>query len=217
MRVVDPSGQGQWVWGTIPARETFISTHVLTMPATLGQARVEVAVYDLASGERARFVPGWLRSKTDVLLLSEIAVSGRPPAAPGTYNFDDRILLADVELKQTSLAPGGALELRVEWGCLQAMDVDYTLFVQFIAPDGTMKGQIDVWPHNGTHPTGAWQVGETVDDAYTVILNADAPPGAYRVALGWYLLETMQRLPVLDAEGREIADHVLIGGVQVSE
>lgn len=215
--VHDAAGQGEWIWETIPARETFISTHVLTMPATPGPARVEVAVLDPASGERAHFVPGWLRAKTETLALPAITVTGRPAAAPGTYNFDDRILLADVKLKHTSLAPGGTLELSVEWGCLQAMDVDYTLFVQLLAPDGTLKGQIDVWPRNGTHPTSAWQTGESVEDTYTVLLNADAPPGAYRVAVGWYLLQTMQRLSVLDAEGQAVADHVLVGSVQVGE
>jgi hypothetical protein len=33
--------------------------------------------------------------------------------------------------------------------------------------------------------------------------------------VGWYLLETMQRLPVLDAEGQAIDDKVLLSGLSV--
>ena len=47
-------------------------------------------------------------------------------------------------------------------------------------------------------------------------LDADAPPGRYQVAVGWYLLETMQRLPVLDTEGRAVDDKVLLPGPTVS-
>ncbi|MBN1934795.1 MAG: DUF2723 domain-containing protein [Anaerolineae bacterium] len=225
VQVLDPSGQGDWVWEILgskiystsqwPLRQTVVTTHILTMPAVSGHAWVEVAVRDKASGERVRFTPGWLRSKTETLALPAIAVSGWSPVAPGTFNFDDRILLSSVELMQNELTPGGALELTVEWQCLQAMAEDYTLFVQLLAPDGTLKGQIDVWPRDGTHPTSAWRAGEEIADAYAVTLNADAPPGAYRVALGWYLLETMQRLPLLDAEGTPVADHVMLGSVEV--
>jgi len=36
------------------------------------------------------------------------------------------------------------------------------------------------------------------------------------VAIGWYLLETMQRLPVLDAEGSAVDDKVLLSGLTVT-
>jgi hypothetical protein len=37
------------------------------------------------------------------------------------------------------------------------------------------------------------------------------------VAVGWYLLETMQRLPVLDAAGQPVDDKVLLKGLTVVE
>jgi len=48
-----------------------------------------------------------------------------------------------------------------------------------------------------------------------VVLSPDAPPGGYRVIVGWYLLATMERLPVVDAEGHPVADHVVVGEVEV--
>jgi len=43
----------------------------------------------------------------------------------------------------------------------------------------------------------------------------DAPPGAYRVEAGFYLLATLERLPVLDADGAPVDDKTLIAGLTV--
>ena len=156
------------------------------------------------------FYPRWLAPETTVLSLPSLAVSGRPPAGPGTVNYGDRILLLEVTPGTEALSPGAPLELRVRWQCLRTMDVDYTLFVQLLAPDGVPRGQIDVWPRDGTHPTSAWREGEVIEDSYVVYAAEDAPLGEYEVAVGWYLLETMQRLSVLDAEGKAVADRFLL-------
>jgi hypothetical protein len=166
------------------------------------------------------FVPRWLGAETSVLSLSPVQLVGQPPAAPGTVNYGDRILLLDSDgsaYSQRDLDPGASVELAVVWQAAQAIEHDYTLFVQLLAPDGTLKGQVDVWPRNGTHPTSAWREGEQVEDRYVVYLDADAPPGRYHVAVGWYLLETMERLPVLDAEGRAVDDKVLLPGPTVAQ
>jgi len=41
-----------------------------------------------------------------------------------------------------------------------------------------------------------------------------APPGDYQVEVGWYLLATLRRLPIVDAEGRR-GRRVIIGVVTV--
>lgn len=163
------------------------------------------------------FYPGWLARRTTVLSLPHLSVAGSPPAAPGTVNFGDRILLLDLALSQQTLQPGAPLGLMARWQCIRDMDADYTLFVHLLAPDGTPKGQIDVWPKNGTHPTGRWREGEQVSDAYLVYVDQDAPPGSYQVEIGWYLLATMQRLPVLDATGNAMDDKALFPGLTVSK
>jgi hypothetical protein len=202
----------QWLPGT-----TVVTKHDIVMPPQTGEVAVQVAVRSSLGAQGGRFHPRWLGRKTTILSLPPISVEGHPPAAPGTVNYDDRILLLETDLAQQTLPPGGALEIDVRWQCLRTMEADYTLFVQLLAPDGTLKGQIDVWPRDGTHPTGAWREGETIEDSYVVPLDPDAPPGEYQVAIGWYLLETMQRLPVLDAGGNAVGDAVLLPGVAVGE
>jgi hypothetical protein len=169
----------------------------------------------MREAERLAFYPGWLAPKTTTLSLPPIQVVGRPPTAPGAINYGDLILLLGDDLGQRTLSPGARLELTLRWQGLQAMEADYTLFVQILAPGGTLKGQIDVWPKDGTHPTSQWRPGEAFEDRYLLYIHPDAPSGDYQVAIGWYLLETMQRLPVLNASGQVVDDKVLLPGLTI--
>jgi transmembrane protein TMEM260 (protein O-mannosyltransferase) len=226
-RLIGPGGAQPWTW-TVPGSgeypssrwvpgETVVTQHVLAMPREKGESTVQLAVRQASRPtEKERFYPRWLAKRTTMLSFA-LTVAGREPTAPGTVNFDDRILLLETEWRDRTLSPGTPLELGVLWGCLQAMDADYTLFVQLLGPDGTLKGQVDVWPQEGTHPTSAWHEGETIEDHYTIPLADDAPPGRYQVAIGWYLLETMQRLPVLDNEGEAVDDRMLVPGLTVAQ
>jgi len=48
-----------------------------------------------------------------------------------------------------------------------------------------------------------------------VPLMGDAPSGIYQVEVSWYLLATLRRLPVVDAEDRPVDDHVIVGTATV--
>jgi hypothetical protein len=67
----------------------------------------------------------------------------------------------------------------------------------------------------GTRLTTDWQAGEVIVDPYRVPLAADAPAGEYSVHVGLYLLETLERLPVLNTAGQPLDDKVIVGGLQV--
>jgi hypothetical protein len=61
-----------------------------------------------------------------------------------------------------------------------------------------------------------WAAGRVVEDKFAVQLSAEAPPGSYQVEVGWYLLGTLRRLPVLDEDGHMVEDRVIVGTVQVA-
>jgi hypothetical protein len=221
----------QWRW-EIPARgdypsvewprgQTIATQRILEMPAEQSRVVIQIGVRPAVHSGDAQAVgqvmyPRWLAKGAEALSLSPVEITGSPSTAAGAVNYGDSILLQHIALRNPTLIPGDELELNVQWSCLRDMDLNYTLFVQLIAPDGTLKGQIDVWPQAGTSPTSSWRVGQTIEDTYLVPLEPDAPAGDYQVAIGWYLLETMQRLPVLDDQGRAIDDKVLIPGVIVA-
>lgn len=146
---------------------------------------------------------GWLQAPRETCPLGEIAVG---PAAAGLANFADAILLLDAEIEAGDVPAGGQLAVTLTWRGLRAMERDYTVFVQALGPDGQVYGQADSWPVQGARPTGGWSPGEEVADAYRLYLREGAPPGEYRVIVGWYLLADMSRLPVVDAEGRTVGD-----------
>lgn len=147
--------------------------------------------------------------------VARLCVEGAAAGQKAAVNFGDQMLLLDYDIPRPELCPGDLLEITVNWQGLADMDEDYTVFVHLLGPDGLSHGQVDVWPHDGTYPTGDWPVGEVIADTYRVPLDADAPPGAYRVEVGVYLLRTMARLPVLNADGRPIDDKLLIEGLTV--
>jgi hypothetical protein len=96
------------------------------------------------------------------------------------------------------------------WQGLAQMEADYTVFVQVLDAADQLVGQADAWPVQGTFPTSQWTPGETVSDPYLLQLDADLPPGDYRLHVGLYLLATGQRLAVVDGAGVAVDDKVEI-------
>jgi hypothetical protein len=155
---------------------------------------------------------GWMQPLADSCRLASTPAQAEV-SAQSVANFDNKLLLTEVIFEAGRLQPGQNVDVMLVWQALTKMDEDYTIFVHLLGPDGRLHGQIDAWPVQGTYPTSTWQQGETVEDRYLVLLDADAPPGSYQLEIGVYLLATNARLPVINAEGLPIDDHVLLGGL----
>jgi hypothetical protein len=187
------------------------SRHVVTAPPSSGEYTLVVGLVD----EPARC--SWLAPLTHNCPLATVSVV---PAQKGLANFADQVLLLDAAVStngQVSVRPGGTVSVALQWQALRAMDEDYTVFVHLVGPDGRLHGQVDMWPVQGSFPTSRWTPGAEITDPYEVRLDPNAPPGQYRVEVGWYLLATMQRLPVVDASGRPVADSFVAGQFSVTE
>ncbi len=91
---------------------------------------------------------------------------------------------------------------------------NYTVFVQVLDSSDRIVGQVDAWPLQGTFPTSQWTPGQIVSDPYVIALSPDLPPGPYRLQVGWYLLATLERLPVLDADGAPVDNRYLVSGLE---
>jgi hypothetical protein len=187
------------------------SRHVVTAPPSSGEYTLVVGLVD----EPARC--SWLAPLTHNCPLATVSVV---PAQKGLANFADQVLLLDAAVPtngQASVRPGGMVPVALRWQALRPMDEDYTVFVHLVGPDGQLHGQVDMWPVQGSFPTSRWTPGAEITDPYEVRLAPAAPPGQYRVEVGWYLLATMQRLPVVDASGRPVADSFVVGQFSVTE
>jgi hypothetical protein len=107
--------------------------------------------------------------------------------------------LLGYDLSADSVAPGETLTLTLTWRALTEMDRGYTVFTHLLAPDGSMTGQQDSQPVDGSYPTSLWLPGEVVSDVHEIPIRADAAPGDHRLEVGMYVAQTGTRLPV---EGR---------------
>ncbi len=157
---------------------------------------------------------GWFSSSVNGCLLGEVEISG-VPLPEGATNYEDKIALLSLDLLQTSLQPCGQLPLTLTWQSLAPISQDYTVFIQILDANDQIIGQVDAWPRQGTLPTSQWTPGQTIQDPYLIQLNDDLPPGQYRLQVGWYLLATLRRLPVLNQDGAPIDDKLLVSGLVV--
>ncbi|UCC61955.1 MAG: hypothetical protein JSV36_14335, partial [Anaerolineae bacterium] len=63
--------------------------------------------------------------------------------------------------------------------------------------------------------TAGWHEGDTLVQVHYLTLAGDAAVGEYQLEIGWYDAGTLVRLPVLDRQGRKLADRLLLAGVRV--
>jgi len=155
----------------------------------------------------------WLAPPSTDCPIGAVQVAGE--AIGNAIDFDNQVLLRQWTIDRTELRPGETIHVKLEWHGLKQWDADYTVFVHLVGPDGTLHGQVDAWPAEGTLPTSAWPAGQTLSDPYGVTLQPGAPSGRYQIEVGWYLLATLRRLPVLDAAGRPSDDHFIVGEFSV--
>jgi hypothetical protein len=184
------------------------SRHVLPAPSEVGTFTLNVGLVD----EPARC--RWLARPSSGCALSEVTVVS---GYEGQANYGDRIALVDADITLDTAAPGDSIPVVLQWRGLRAMEENYTVFVHLVGPAGRLHGQVDSWPVQGTYPTRQWTSGTEVTDAYEVQLDASAPTGPYRIEVGWYNLDTMQRLQVVDERGQPVRDSFVVRVFEVAE
>ena len=165
----------------------------------------------------------WVVRRGSVLDLGQIEIKAREgsfdlPAMgyPLEVQLGESVRLLGYDLEPAQGRPGEELSLTLYWQCLGTMDTSYTVFVHLLQPAGNIHAQRDSVPGQGTLPTTSWMEGEIIVDQYEMPISPDAPPGAYTVIAGLYDATTGDRLPVFDAEGIHLGDHLSVAQLQVS-
>jgi hypothetical protein len=108
----------------------------------------------------------------------------------------------DVDGAGSELKLGDGLDLTLYWQAGGPADLDYTVFVHLVGPDGRPHGQADFAPGAGAAPTTSWVAGQVIVDELRLTVADDAPAGAYQIAVGMYDVVTGGRLAVSDASGQ---------------
>jgi hypothetical protein len=135
--------------------------------------------------------------------------------------WEDKIRLLGYDSGTLTYKPGDVVQVTPYFQALDQMEVDYTVFFQLLGPDNPATGgpvwaQDDSEPCRRAYPTSVWTPGEIVYDVFAVTIPQDAPPGEYELRIGFYRLETLTRLPALDASGQPVpGDAVLLQQFQL--
>jgi hypothetical protein len=104
----------------------------------------------------------------------------------------------------------GELRLRLHWQALRQIEGDYKVFVHLFDPaTEEIVAQDDAMPRQNQYPTSWWAEGEVVSDEIAISLK-DVPPGRYRLALGVYDPQTVDRLAAIGPEGTPVANDRIV-------
>jgi hypothetical protein len=125
------------------------------------------------------------------------AAQGAAPASPVGAAFAGGINLRGFDLPSASVRAGQKLDLTLYWSADAPVAENYTVFLHVADSAGRPVAQADGEPSEGAYPTSVWRPGEVVRDRRVVAVPADAPVGHYRLAVGFYLRRTGERLAVV--------------------
>lgn len=173
-------------------------------------ASVEVGLYDVAAKADLRPVASD-GTALDRVVAGQASLAWRESVMPASgTRFGDHILLEGFRFEPDppTVAPGRTVTVTLDWSADGRPSRAYTVFVHLLGADETAITQADGQPLGTEYPTSFWDAGERVADPHVLVIPPGAPPGEYRLRVGLYLLETGERLPVLDANGQIVSDHV---------
>lgn len=181
--------------------------HTVTIPSTapLGSYRLLTGMYESHSGEPLEegLSIGMVGVKTTIL------TSPGEMEHPLGINLGDRVTLLGYDLERRE----GEIILTFHWQARREMREDYTVFLHLLEGE-EIVAQGDSQPQDGDYPTSIWDEGEVIIDEHRLTTRGLAP-GEYDLWVGIYLLETMERLPIIDAQGERVEERVNLGTIQI--
>jgi 4-amino-4-deoxy-L-arabinose transferase-like glycosyltransferase len=143
--------------------------------------------------------PVWENKRITVLVSRpQLDNLNLKPAVALEKEMADIIFLRGYDLSVQSTA----LTVTLFWQARRPIDVDYTQFVHIRDGANQTVLQADKQP---TVPTTRWRPGELVADIVEIPLPSDIPAGPYRILVGMYRWDTLERLPVVGDQSGENA------------
>jgi 4-amino-4-deoxy-L-arabinose transferase-like glycosyltransferase len=130
-------------------------------------------------------------------------------------NLADKIEFLGYQLDTVEVRPGEVVPFSLFWQARQPLAENYSTFVRLADRGDAFTWQEDSQPVDGLFPTSQWPVEVEVWDGREIAVPTDAPPGRYRLEVGWYDPSTLGRLPILDQEGRPQGNTLVLDYLKV--
>lgn len=165
--------------------------HQLTLPASIAEGQ-----YNLTMA---------VDSET-VLNLTKIDIhtpehSMEPPAMPHYQeeDFSQIAKLIGYDMPST-IATGETLPVTFLWQSLGETRDSYKSFVQLLNNAGTLVVGSDAIPGDWQRPTTGWIASEYITDPHYLAVPLDLDPGSYRLIVGFYDEDSLERLTTSNGE-----------------
>ncbi|MBU1878893.1 MAG: DUF2723 domain-containing protein, partial [Chloroflexi bacterium] len=173
------------------------------IPADSEEARLAAVTEQLAAGRAVyltRPLPGaagrWYLSSAGPLIRVRTQPEVAPPptmsvrcdleVANGVRFLGyDLAALNDGTEGPLPVESGKRLRVTLYWYPTRPITDDLLVFVHVLDAAGHRLGQDDAPPVRAAYPSSAWRPGEVVADTHDVRVLPGAPPGAYRLRVGW--------------------------------
>jgi uncharacterized membrane protein len=147
-------------------------------------------------------------------------VADRLALSPVTATFAQGVRLTGYRISRPEadgLAEGDwHVDVVLQWEPDQAVMRDYTVFVHLVDAGDQVVSQSDAQPGWVVPwPTQRWLAGQPVLDSHRLVIGGPMPSGRYRVRVGLYYWETLERLPLLDQAMQPDGDYLELGEIEV--
>jgi 4-amino-4-deoxy-L-arabinose transferase-like glycosyltransferase len=190
---------------------------VLPQDVPEGRYRLQAGMYLPETMEHLPVLGAEGQPLGDAAILDYVKVERGTPDLPvpeqaAFFSFGGSARLWGYELAAQA---GDTVRVVLYWEAEREMDEDYTVFVHLVDEEGTIWGQQDNEPEGGFYHTSFWDAGETLTDRYEFAIDQNTPPGEYWIEIGMYVLETGQRLPVIDERTQAVGDKAVLGRISV--
>lgn len=125
-------------------------------------------------------------------------------------SFGQGVHLSGYEFANEKVQPGQPLTFALYWRAEQSTPQLYTVFTHLVDASEAVVVGYDNPPCRNTCPTTTWQLGEMIRDEYVWQIPEALPAGEYRVQVGMYDSQTLERLPLLDTNGEVVGDQLIL-------
>ncbi len=149
---------------------------------------------------------GDLEKEARLLYIAYTTAPATTPAGQPVARFEKDMTLIDHRLVAVSPQE---LRLSLLWRAEAEVEADYAVFVH-LTRGGAILTQDDSPPAGGYYPTSLWRAGDIISDEHTLVLPEPYDAARHKLIVGFYQLQTLDRLQVLDELGKPINDHVII-------
>jgi hypothetical protein len=189
-----------------PSTKFALLTRLADLYAALGETDPAAKILTQAK----QIMPNDDRARSQVstieqhLLLTPLTIK---PGHELSTELGDQIRLTGYSLMPETVVRGQSFQLTLFWQALVRIHTDYAVFLHLRNEANQTVAQFDFSPDR---PTSGWWAGDVLHDTLELQLPPELSPGRYRLLVGIYRTDSLQRLAVQNDDTGENAIEVTV-------